>query len=142
MILSEVRTTIRDRLLGLGYEEWLNYGSDNVPETVLERYFHVGVSGGSGTNVAMHTASVVNDVQVTLWRKGFQNAVESQDAGLASVQEVLCDLLAPAQRTLPAYRRIDLSSYALEQIATDNDSICKITINLSVEVILEVTQPL
>lgn len=140
MILSQVRTTIRDRLLDLGYEEWTGFADVNVPSTELERSFHVSVSGGSGSPLNMHVLKLPNDVKVTLWRKGFNNPVEAQDAGLASIQEVLCDLLNPAVRTTPSYRRIDLESYTLDPIAADNDTICKVVINLTVETILEVTQ--
>lgn len=140
MILSQVRTTIRDEIIELGYEEWTGFSAENVPETILDKTFHVSVSGGSGSPLNMHVLKLPNDVALTLWRKGFNNPVEAQDAGLETIQEVLCDLLNPAVRTTPSYRRIDLSSYTLEPIAGDNDSICKIVINLTVETILEVTQ--
>lgn len=140
MTLSEVRTVIRDRMFLLGYEEWTNFSDTNVPATELERAFHVAVTGGAGTNLNMHVLKLPNDVVLTIWRKGFNNPVEAMDAGLASIQEVLCDLLNPAVRTLPAYRRIDLNSYSLEPVAGDNESICKVIINLTVEVMLEVTQ--
>lgn len=140
MILSQVRTTIRDRMIGLGYEEWTGFSDENVPETILDKTFHVSVSGGTGANLAMHVLRLPNDVKVTLWRKGFNNPVEAQDAALGSIQEMLCDLLNPATRSTPSYRRIDLSSYELEPIAGDNESVCKAIVNLTVETILEVTQ--
>jgi len=139
MILSEVRTTIRNELIKLGYQEWKGYLSDAVPGSILEKSFHVSVTGGTGRPV-QHILKVTNDVELNLWRKGFKNAVEAQDAGLMVVQDVICALLNVETRTLPAYRRIDLDSYTLEPIANDNSSICKVTIKLTVEVIIEVTQ--
>lgn len=140
MILSQVRTTIRDRMIGLGYEEWTGFSDENLPETILDRTFHASVSGGSGSNLAMHVLKLPSDVKITLWRKGFNSPVEAQDAALSSIQEILCDLLNPAVRTTPSYRRIDLSSFELEPIAGDNESVCKAIVNLTVETILEVTQ--
>lgn len=140
MRLNEVRTTIRDRLIVLGYEEWTGFDNKNVPETIVEKSFHVGVSGGSGSSLKMHVLIIKHNVELTLWVKGYANAVEAQDAGLESLQEVLCDLLSPVVRTLPAYRKIDLSSYTLEPITLDNDSICKVVINLLIETMSEVTQ--
>ena len=141
MILSEVRTTIRDRLITLGYSEWTGFSDDNVPNTILEDTFHCTVLSGSGAALKMHVLVLPSDVRVTIWKKGFRSPVEAEDAGLASIQEILCDLLSPAVRTLPAYRRIDLSSYSLEALSADNDTIIKCVINLVVETILEVTQP-
>jgi hypothetical protein len=140
MILSEVRTTIRDKLFNLGYQEWEGFLDDNIPLTILENTFHVGVNGGSGNALNMQQLKISNDVVITLWRKGYNNSVEAQDAGLASVQELLCDLLSPAFRTASVNSKIDLSSYELSTISADNESICKVIINLNVELYLEVTQ--
>ena len=140
MILSQVRTTIRDLIIELGYTEWTGFLSEEVPETILEQTFHVGVTSGVGNGINMHVLPVENRVVLTLWKKGYRNAVEAQDAGLTTIQEIMCHLLNPITRTRPAYRKIGFDSYDLLPIDLDNDSICKITMNLTVEVIVEVTQ--
>lgn len=141
MILKEVRTTIRDRIIGLGFVEWdKSFDDQDIPETLLENSFHVAVTGGSGNGINQAVLDIENDVVLTLWKKGFRNPVEAMDAGLETLQGVLCDLLGPVIRTLPAFRKINMSSYQLEPISSDNESVCKIIINLSVVVAVEVTQ--
>lgn len=140
MILSEIRKTIRDRLINLKYKEWTEFSPDNAPEQNLDKLFHVQVKSGTGSPLNQHVLKLPNDVTITIWRRGNSKAVTSQDAGLAALQEVLCDLLSPAVRTKPAYRRIDLNSYSLDGIGPTNESVCKVTINLTVECVLEVTQ--
>lgn len=140
MILREIRTKIRDRMIALKYKEWTEFTAEDAPEQVLDKTFHVQVKSGTGSPLNQHVLMLPSDVTITLWRRGTSKPVEAQDAGLAALQEVLCDLLSPSIRTQPGYRRIDLTSYSLDGIEVGNDSVCKITINLTVECALEVTQ--
>lgn len=142
MILSEVRTTIRDILIDLGYREWdAGLDESDIPETILDDSFHVTVSGGNGSGLNMHVLELDNDVVITMWKKGYRAPIEAIDGGLETLQDLLCELLGPVIRTLPSFRKINLNSYRLEPIALDNDSVCKIIINLTVTVMVEVTQP-
>lgn len=141
MILSQVRTFIRDRLIELGYEEWTtSINNETLPANILERSFHVSILSGSAGSINQAVLRVNNSVRLTVWRKGFNRPVEAQDACMESLQGILCDLLNPVQRTLPSYRKVDLESYQIEPISFDNDAICKLTINFNIETILEVSQ--
>lgn len=141
MELKEIRTTIRDKMIEIGYVEWLDQSLDiDVPDTIIENSFRVSVTGGSTEPINQHVKKLSNDVVVNIWKKGFRSEIESQDAALEAVENILCEMLAVNFRTLPSFRRIDFDSYTIEPLVDeDNSSIAKIEMNFVVEIILAVT---
>jgi hypothetical protein len=140
MELKEIRTLIRDKMFSLGYTEWVKSSLDvDVPDTILENSFRVVVVAGVSEPLNMHVLKIKNDVQLTIWKKGFANEVEAQDMGLETVENILCLFLKPDFRTLPSFRRLDFSGYKISPLSDDNGHVAKIEMNFEVEVMLGVT---
>lgn len=140
MEFAEVRTQLRDKLIGLGYQEWTDASIDvDVPDTIIENSFRVTVTGGTGRPLNMHVLFVEHDVKLSLWKKGFLSEVEAQDKALESVEEILCSVLEPAFRTLTRFKKIDFDGYTITPISEDNSHVAKIEMNFKIQTGLGVT---
>lgn len=141
MNLSEVRTTIRDRLIELEYEEFkaTSFETENVPETIIDKSFHVTVPSGDGEKMKMDDLIVTNNVEIVVWRKGYRLAVEAVDAALLAACEIISSIMEVGFRTTPAYRNIQFDSYAIDAIANDNENTVKLTMKFTVQVSMAVT---
>lgn len=140
MNLSDVRTTLRDRVISLQYEELASaFDTNNLPETVVDKTFHIGVLGGKAKPISMDDLILDNDVEIVVWRRGFREAASAIDAALMAICEIASSLLAVDFRTKPAYRNIQMEGYKLEPIADDNDNTVKATMTFTVQVSMAVT---
>ena len=141
MNLSEIRTTLRDRII-----EELEYTENeaafdvlNIPVTLEDESFHINVPSGSKKSFNMHDLVIDNTVTITLWRRGFRQPVEAFDAGLEAIFELITCLSDVVFRTSPPFRNVTFENYQIEPIANDNENTVKMTINFTVQVSMAVT---
>lgn len=140
MSLTNVRSDIRERMNLLGYTEWLDaFNLENVPETIIDKSYHIGSARGDGVKLNMHDQVIDFAQTIVFWRSGFSNPGEGLDLAIEGIQEILCDVLGPARRITPTFKNIRFQDFSLEPGAEDNDNLIKATINLTVQVSLAVT---
>lgn len=99
MTLGGLRDFFRTRLDGLGYSEWTDgFNVENIPSTLLDKSYHLAVGSIKGfvANQLHHQFEYPLTVSVAF--KGFLNPSEAIDLSLDAAQEILEDILDPAQR--------------------------------------------
>lgn len=140
MTLVGTRTFIRERMTLLGFTEWEDaFDIDNVPESLLDKSYHIGSPGGDHVKLNMHDQLINAKVALVFWRMGFNTPAAAVDSSLVDIETILCDFLAPAQRVVPVFRNVVLVDYKLEPLSDDNNNIIRSTINLTVQVSLAVS---
>jgi hypothetical protein len=124
MTLGGLRAFFRTRLDGLGYTEWTDgFNIENIPSTVLDMSYHLAVGDirSGPANQLLHVFDY--PLTVSIFLKGFRDPAEAIDLGLDAGQEILEDILSPAQRLqTDGLKDIRPGSIAVRPLADSNDN--------------------
>jgi len=139
MSLSNVRPYFRGKLEGLGFEEWRGSieSPENVPETMLEKVFHIGGSTINVVGPSHQTHQFSLACPVTLFVKGFGDEAGALDASDAIILDVLCEVLSAADRSTENYLLINLDGIDREILNDDNNNALRIVFNFTAQTIQE-----
>jgi hypothetical protein len=134
MTLGGVRGFFRTRLDGLGYNEWTDgFNIENIPSTVLDKSYHLAVGPiRSGPANQMHHVFDY-PIVVSLFFKGFRDPSSAIDSSLDSAQDVLNDILDPAQRLQTnGLKDIRPNGILVRPLAGSNDNTVVVEISFNV----------
>jgi hypothetical protein len=133
MTLGGVRAFFRSRMDGLGYREWTDgFNVENMPSTILDKMYHleVGAIKSGPANQMHHIFDYPITVRVVF--KGFRDPSSAIDLSLDAGQEILDDILSPAQRLqtdgLKDIRPVNIS---VSPLADSNDNTVVIELEFS-----------
>lgn len=139
MNLSIARTTIRSVMEDLGFEEWTDaFNIENIPETLLDKSFHILSPSASGVKLNMHDQVIDFEHHLTIFRRGFQNPAEAEDSIIEDCEDILCSILSPENRLVDKLN-IKFEGFTIDPLNIENDNSVKATIILIVQVTLGVT---
>jgi hypothetical protein len=123
MSIISVRPYFRDRLEALGYEEWTeSFSVDNIPQTILEKVYHIESVGITSSAANQLTHQFIYTMKVRLFVRGFRDESDALDSCDGIIEDVLSEILSPANRiSLPIK---DIQPGNIQHIAIDesNDS--------------------
>lgn len=139
MSLSAIRPFLRTRMNALGFTEWTDgFNFDNIPETILDKAYHISSPSADGRAVTMHDLQVDFGHEIEVFRKGFNDPAEAIDMIIEDMEDIICDLLDPEQR-FDGHLNIEIKGFTLEPLNDENDNSVKATLSISVRVTLGVT---
>lgn len=124
MTLGGLRAFFRTRLDGLGYREWTDgFNFENVPATVIDKSYHLEVGNiKSGPANQMHHIFDYG-LTVSVVFKGFRDPSSAIDFALDAGQDILDDILSPAQRLqTDGLKDIRPVNIAVRPLADSNDN--------------------
>ncbi len=140
MSLSAGRTFLRERMDLLEFTEWANpFDSENVPDSQLDKTYQITSPSASGISLNQNDQIIEFENNIHIFRKGYQSPAEAVDSILADIEEILSDLLAPAQRLGGGHLNIIFGGFTIEPLNDDNNNSVKATINVRIKVALAVT---
>lgn len=123
MSLSSVRPFFRTRLDGLGFIEWDDgFQFDNVPETILNKAYHlqIGTIGGGPANQTTHVFEYPITLRVHF--KGFRDVNSAIDDVVSESETILEDILAPSVRLGTAIKDVVCDSVNILPLDASNDN--------------------
>jgi hypothetical protein len=138
MALAGVLPAIATQLRTAGFVEWKDaFPTDNIPATILDRSFHIGMGtvSSAAANQRAHVFRMPITVQVL--RRGFRDAHGMRESCMIDADTVLSSLLAPSFRLSIVDDVKDLSplSVDLDPISSSNDNDFILTIRFEALII-------
>ena len=115
----------------LGFREWKDgFNFENIPETILDKAYHIETPSGSRRDVYdMQTQDVEMDVTVRLIRKGYRDPASGIDTTLVNLDAILARTLASSRRIGTNIKNIAYSSHTVQPLADSNDNAVLLEIN-------------
>jgi len=140
MSLENVRTYFRSRLDGLGYSEWKDgFAFDNIPETVLDRSYHVFIESISGGPINHTHQDTESEVVVRLFYRGYRMASEAIDDSISGVEAIIADVCKVANRTATLLNVI-FDTADFNPLNAENDNSVFVEMRFSARVILGIEE--
>lgn len=140
MSLSSVRPYVRSRLEGLGYTEWADgFNYDNIPETILDRSFHVFIESISGGSINQADQETVAAIILRVFFRGYRDASEAIDQSISGLETIVKDVCKASNRT-SVLTNVVFDGADFEPLTVNNDSSVLLTIRLGARVIIGVEE--
>ncbi len=140
MSLENVRTYFRERLDGLGYTEWKDgFAVDNIPETILDRAYHVFIESISGGPINHTHQDTESEVVVRLFYRGYRMASEAIDESIDGVESIIADVCKVANRTATLLNVV-FNNADFSPLNAENDNSVLVEMRFSARVILGVEE--
>jgi hypothetical protein len=140
MGLANVRSYFRSRLDGLGYTEWQDgFAFDNIPETILDRAYHVFIESISGGPINHTHQDTESEVVVRLFYRGYRDAVEAIDQSIDGVETIVSDVCKVANRTATLLNVI-FDTADFNPLNAENDNSVFVEMRFSARVILGIEE--
>lgn len=140
MSLSNVKLYFRDRLDGLGYSEWQDgFATDNIPETILDRAYHVFIESISGGPINHTHQDTESEVVVRLFYRGYRQASEAIDESISGVEAIVADVCKVANRTATLLNVI-FNTADFSPLNEENDNSVFVEMRFSARVILGIEE--
>ena len=140
MSLANARSYLKTRMDGLGFTEWRDgFATDNIPETVLDRAYHVLVENidGGPINHTHQTMSI--QVSLKVFFRGYRDVTEAIDDSILSVETIVKDLCKVSNRTSELLNVI-FNGAAFTPLNAFNDNSVLVDMDLTAEIILGVEE--
>ena len=139
MSLELVRPYFRTRINLLNYTEWADgFGIDNIPETLLDRSYHI--LHGNITQRSRGGVDIVYVVPITVnvFYKGFRDVTTAIDQGMAGAEEIINSCIKKANYTNPI-KLVEFEGFTVEpydEVSNDNTVKAVISFNAVIPVCL------
>ena len=138
MSLSNVRSYLKTRMDGLGFEEWRDgFAVNNIPETVIDKSYHILVESISGGAINHTHQDTESEVSVRIFFKGYRDVTEAIDTAIISIETIVKDVCKAANRTSEVLNVV-FEGVNLSPQSDTNDNSVFVEMNFSVRVILDV----
>lgn len=123
MALTDVRNYFRNRMYALGYNEWTDeFNIENIPSTILDKTYHVE-SGDIASTASNHQPHRFDcPVTIRLFLKGYDNPVSAVDDAYVHCEDVLAEVLLPANRLSDDIHDVQPVNIAVEPLTASNDN--------------------
>jgi len=146
--LSQVRDYIQTRLgiVEPDFREWTDSLANigNIPQTLLDKSYHIELGPTSSTHDD-NVLTEIQDVNLTVWRRGYNTPSDARDALMQTANCIRLDLVSSFN--VNAYKEAndanieDCESVSLTPTAINvtNDDIVQVTIALNVTLLFATT---
>ena len=140
MSLSNVKTYFVDRMDGLSYQEWPDgFAFDNIPETILDRSYHVFIESISGGPINHTHQDTESEVVLRVFFRGYRNASEAIDDAISGVETIIADVCKVANRTATLLNVV-FDSADFNPLNAENDNSVFVEMRFSARVILGIEE--
>lgn len=100
MSLSLIRPYFRERMHAIGYREWPDsFSIDRIPETIMNRAFHVELTEGDLGPINQSHQEVSADVVLSVLFKGYRSEADALDEAIAECEDILKEICKVQNRT-------------------------------------------
>lgn len=94
MSLTSVRNYFRDRLDGLGYEEYQDgFDFDNVGENIIDGLYHLQAGTITLNSQNQTVIDMTYPIAVRLYLHGYRDPASAVDSSIGAGEQIICDLV-------------------------------------------------
>jgi len=139
MSFDAVRPYFRARAESLDYDEWKDgFNFNNIPATQLDRSFHLGPVGADAVDLNQQDQTMIAQITVRLFFKGFRNSAQAIDAAASSTSAFIKDALCPANRLTIGDDITNMRVLAVDVVPLDdsNDNAARADMLFGADVVL------
>lgn len=139
MSLSNVRGYFIARLDGLGFTEWRDgFFQENIPETILDKSFHVFLESVGGGPINHTHQDTVSSVIVRVFFRGYRDVTEAIDEAISGLETIVKDVCKVSNRTEELLNVVfDGADFEPLNVANDNSVLLTIRFGASVVIGVE-----
>ena len=131
MSYSAIRPYFRDSFVAAGFNEWQDgFSFDNIPETLLDRSFHVFIESISGGPINQADQDSSATVIANVFFRGYRDvtiAIDESIVGLEAIVKQVCK----AQNRVSAVRNVVFDGADFAPISIVNDSSVLLTLRFT-----------
>jgi len=141
MAWSNVTPFFKSHLDALGYSEWSEgfFNIDNMPETIIDKSYHLTVSGIAGDKQNQTDQESTVEVEIRTIHAGFRYPAEAITAAVVGSEDIMCAVVSPLARTITTgLLNVVFNSVDIAPIDNSNDNAVVVTHTYSVRVITAV----
>lgn len=138
MSLTNIKTLFRTRLEGQSFEEWQDaFNFENIPNSIVDKAFHIQIGGVTGDFLNGENQSLVTDVIIRMFFKGFRSPAEGIDTAIEDGENVILDICDPTVRLGTNIKNVKFLDMSLEPFEDTNDNLILVTQNYQVTTVLQ-----
>lgn len=138
MSLTEVRPYFRTRLDALGYEEWTDgFDFEQVPETILDRSYHLTVGSMSLINSDHTVINMSYPILVRIYLKGFRDPAEAIDDAIEAGEAIICDITSVTNGMQQGIKDVTFNSFDILPKNANNDNIALLDFSFTARVLFD-----
>jgi hypothetical protein len=125
---------------GLGYHEHLDgFNSDNIPETILDRAYHILVVSIAGGPINHTHQDTVSQVSLKVFIRGYRDVTEAIDSSILTLETIVKDVCKLSNRTSSVFNVV-FDGCDFNPLSNSNDNSVMLDITFSVQVILGIEE--
>lgn len=140
MSLANVRAYLKSRMDGLGYTEWRDgFKSDNIPETILDRSYHILVETIEGGSINHTHQDTFSQVSMKVFYRGYLDVTEAVDTAILGVETIVKDICKVSNRT-STILNVVFNGVEISPLNEVNDNSVLVDMDITVRVVLGVEE--
>lgn len=140
MSFSSVLPAFRVELDLLGLTEWTDaFNVENIPQTILDRSYHLEIGGITGNNANQTVHGFNFPVTVRVFLRGYQDTSQTRDEAMSLLDSILAELLKPAFRLGQVLKDVKPVSIDLSSLDGTNDNDMILTMVFSADLLCAFT---
>lgn len=129
----------------LEYREWPDaFATDNIPDTVLDKSFHVGIGPIAGTKQNHLDQETEMQVVLRTYFKGYRNPQEALDTAIAETETVVKEAIKVSdvggRLSTAGILNVVFNEAAFDPIDASNDNAVVVTSSYTVRIIVGVNE--
>lgn len=134
MSLSLVRPYFKARCLAVGLTEHPDeFNIDNIPSTIIDKSFHVGLTSANGDKLNQNDQEISAPVEVVFYYKGFRDPSDGLDKAIAKSEELIKEAERPSNRLGACIKNVNLNSIVYEALSLGNDNVIRTRIVFNIK---------
>lgn len=139
MALTDVRSYFRTRMNALSFKEWPDgFNFENIPKNIINKTFHIQSDTITPDATNMTTYDFSSPVILRLFIKGFRDPAQAIDDAIGFYEEILCEVLDPANRLGTLIQNISPGPTSILPLSDNNDNAVILEMEFTARVFLNV----
>lgn len=141
MSASSIRPYFAARLEALGFREWRDgFTFENIPETILDKSFHVYLETISGGPINQADQLLTGLVVIRAFYRGYRDVTEAIDESISSTEAIVKEVCKVSNRTSEGILNVVFDGVDYEPLTAQNDNSVLTTMRFSAQTLLEVEE--
>lgn len=141
MSASSIRPYFAARLEALGFKEWRDgFTFENIPETILDRSFHVYLETISGGPINHTHQDITGLVVVRVFFRGYRDVTLAIDESISSTEAIVKEVCKVSNRTSAGLLNVVFDGVDYEPLTSQNDNSVLTTMRFQAQVVLNVEE--
>jgi hypothetical protein len=139
--IKSIRPFFAARLEAIGFREWRDgFVFENIPETILDKSFHVYLETISGSPIDQKDQSLTGLVVIRVFFRGYRDVTEAIDESISSTEAIVKEVCKVSNRTSEGLLNVVFDGVDYEPLTAQNDNSVLVTLRFAAQTLFEVEE--